>query len=136
LLCGAALLVLATGCNTRTPLRWEIPAGYVGWTVVQYESATCAAFPLDSGYKVIRLNERGVACTSEKLEAGEAFDRYLYVENTGHTSEIDQGTLVWAGVYFSHTKREFHFIGSEADYHASPDNSQTVDQRCSADPNC
>jgi hypothetical protein len=135
LLLSVTLFAL-TGCNTRTPDRWEIQAGYVGWTIVQYEDPACAALPVSDGYKVIRLDDRGRACTTEQQEPGEAFDKFYYVDSSLHASDIDQGKLVWAGVYFATTKRAFHFIGPEAAYRASPDDSATLDRRCSADHKC
>ncbi|MDQ6720135.1 MAG: hypothetical protein M3003_04985 [Candidatus Dormibacteraeota bacterium] len=135
---GPILLVLAllgTACNTRTPDRWEIPSGYVGWIVAQYESSACSALPLDRGYKVLKVNDRGRICTSDKQESGEAFDKFFYVNSGGQANEIDQRTLIWGSVYSS-TKRSFHFVGTETQYHASPESVQVLDQRCSVDPRC
>jgi hypothetical protein len=130
------VLLLFSGCNTRTPDRWEVPAGYVGWIIAQYEDSSCQPLPVDGGYKVLKLSAQGRVCTSEKQASGDAFDKFFYVDGTGHSSEIDQRKLVWAGVYNATTKRSFHFIGTEAEYRASPDNSQTLNQRCIANPKC
>lgn len=130
----AVLILIA--CNSRTPLRWELPPGFVGWTIVQYERADCPRLPVQGGYRVIHLDERGRACTSDRQESGDAFDKYFYVDPTGSIRELDQGRMVWGGVYFAASKRSFHFVGSESDYRASSDNSERLDQECSSNPGC
>ena len=131
----AVLAALLVTCNTRTPERWLIPEGYVGWLVVQYDNAACAPLPIAGGYYVLRVSSSGRLCTSDKVVGGEAFDKFEYVKSDGTTTEIDQRTMVSGGMVSS-TGRRFKFIGTEQQRRSSPDTADALDARCTSDLRC
>lgn len=132
---AAALLLLGSGCTTRTPDLWEIPEGYVGWAIVQYESSNCASLATRDGFRVLHLSARARLCTSDRLEAGEAFDKYRYVSADGRVQDLDQRTMVWGAVITS-KHRYFAFIGPESAFRSSDTGPTKLDELCVRDPNC
>lgn len=132
------MLVLVTalaGCNTRTPERWQIPEGYAGWVVIQYNNPACAPLPIVGGYRILRISATGRLCTSEPVSGGEAFDKFEYVRPDGSVVEMDQRALVHSGVVSS-TGRRFKFIGTEQQWRSSSDTSDSLDQKCTLELRC
>ena len=130
-LIAAALLA----CNSRTPDQWQVPQGFAGWVVVQYTRPECPPLPVSNGYKVLRVSAQGRLCTSDPMPNGEAFDKFEFVDPDGHTTEIDQRSLVWGGTASS-TGRRFVFIGTEEQWRNSADTVTSLDERCSRNPAC
>jgi hypothetical protein len=130
-----ALAAVLVGCNTRPAERWQIPDGYVGWIVVQYNNPSCAPLPETDGYKLLRISPKGRLCTSDRQPNGEAFDKYEYLRGDGGTWEIDQRTMVWGGKASS-TGRSFVFVGTEQQFHAASDSAEELDRKCTVDLLC
>jgi hypothetical protein len=130
-----ALAAVLVGCNTRPAERWQIPDGYVGWIVVQYNNPSCAPLPETDGYTLLRVSPKGRLCTSDRQPNGEAFDKYEYLRGDGGTREIDQRTMVWGGKASS-TGRSFVFVGTEQQFHAASDSAEELDRRCTVDLLC
>jgi hypothetical protein len=133
-----ALIALAgvlAGCNTRTPERWQISDGYVGWVVVQYKNPACSPLPRSDGYIVLRISLNGRVCTSDPQPNGEAFDKYEYIKADGGTLEIDQRTMIWGGKSSS-TGRSYFFVGSEQQFRNAPVSAEQLDRLCATDLRC
>jgi hypothetical protein len=84
--------IVASSCagGRRTPDLLEIPAGYRGYLVVQFQDASCPALPRRNQYQVIRFGDDGRACASESYaeQEGIANDRYVYVFPDGHSEDL------------------------------------------------
>jgi|SRR2546430_4670810 len=130
-----ALALVIAGCNTRTPERWQIPDGYVGWVVAQYKNPSCTPLPRSDGYILLRIPSSGRLCTSDTQPDGEAFDKYEYVKADGASQEIDQRTMVWGGMASS-TGRSFVFLGSEQQLRSSSTSAERLDTLCTTDLQC
>lgn len=106
------------------PIRWEIPAGYQGWVVVQYGNPACPPLTEDGLYVVVTIPVSGHACTSTPPPTGWSSYRYEYVSTDGTRREVPTsghggGGEIWAGSYTPRQAQvpfpEIHFfVGSEA----------------------
>lgn len=97
------------------PVRWEIPAGYRGWIVVQFEEPTCP--PLRSGwmYLVIVVTPSGRACTSSPVLLGWRYHRSDYVNQDGSRRKAEVHHIA----YDPKKKQKFVFVGTKAELEKS-----------------
>jgi len=115
---------------TRTPCVYEIPEGFRGWVLIEVENLACPMLPKRDGKLIFSLSDRGVLCTSSKLEEGWATDTYFFVgqsrtpiRNTGWGG----GGLIWGGSRGecevtgkpAHSYESF-FVGSEDEFKSAP----------------
>jgi len=104
------------------PVRWEIPAGYRGWVVVNYESPSCPTLETDGIYLRIVVPASGHTCTADPYPTGWRYHRYEYVQADGSrvmlpSSGWDQAREIWpiaAGRY-----RSYFFVGTSAELEES-----------------
>jgi hypothetical protein len=63
------------------PAVYEIPEGYRGWVLIQFESAGCDAIPTEDGKPVFRISSTGVLCTSSAPAGASDWekDEYYFV---------------------------------------------------------
>jgi Family of unknown function (DUF6843) len=77
-------LVLLNGCigenQKRTPYRYLIPSGYVGWVEVRFGFAGEPELPIHEGFRIVRFSKEGILKTSSRLENGWAKDEYYYYD--------------------------------------------------------
>lgn len=97
----AGTLVACAPHDTRTPNWIEIPAGYRGALVVQFDDPSCPPLQRRDAYEVIRFGDDGRACTSEAYEdqIGVASDHIFYVDADGHRVEIDNPDAALGTMY-------------------------------------
>ncbi len=114
---------LQSAPDARTPDRFLIPAGYLGYVRVDY--AVKGAKPLAKleNHFIIPIPASGYLQTSTKYEPGRAIDDFYYVTSSGRTvikSDERPGSRVWnAGVDFrldvpSDFVSKTVFIGSQS----------------------
>src|SRR2546430_10806082 len=72
------LVLLATGW-TAPDQRYEIPAGYRGWVIVQEETPECPALTTERGTLVYSIDAQGCGCTSGAPPQGWSAVTYLEV---------------------------------------------------------
>lgn len=109
---------------TRTPLRYLIPAGYVGWIQIDYDVATGAAVEREGKYIVLRIPANGHLVTATHFEAGAAADEYYYYDARGERRRflanfVRADRLVWGehvGQSGGGPQFEREFIGAEKQY--------------------
>ena len=102
-----ALLVLLvaaslTACQRQRVPNWvEIPAGYRGYLVVQFEDASCPPLERRGDYEVIRFGDDGRACTSNRYsdQEGVAKDRWFYFYSDGHLEELTYNDVNFGTMY-------------------------------------
>jgi hypothetical protein len=97
LLVGIGISLLATvliigGLNcggVGRPVNWEIPAGYIGWIVVQYKDSSCPPLRSDGLYLDVDITSAGTACTStdDTLKVWR-YNRFEYIDQDGVRTEI------------------------------------------------
>lgn len=76
------LLLFLTGCffqgKSRRPVKYLIPAEYVGWVKIEFEVKGEPELPVEDGFVVCRFPKTGVLKTSSPIEYGVAVDEYYY----------------------------------------------------------
>jgi hypothetical protein len=128
----ATLILLSIFClsacqKTRTPCIYEIPAGYTGWVIIEFECPDANAIPQKNGNLFFRIEASGRLRTSSKQEYGWASDRYF--DSTGlkmKQTSWGEGGMIWAGSTGSSQKAngrihyyQTFFVGSEDAYRKS-----------------
>lgn len=104
------------------PVLWELPVGYRGWVVVQYEDSACPPLPRRGIYKVIAVDPAGRLCTSSPMPTGFRYLRFEYVNPSGTKQVMLSG---WYGFLDVRTpqvstagvvegvKRQVLFVGTD-----------------------
>jgi hypothetical protein len=119
------VLVFA-GCEkARTPCVYEIPEGFTGWVLIEFDKTNCPPLSKKDGNLVFQIGSDGRCCASSALGFGWAKDAYFYVGKS--RSEIPStvpggGGLIWGGGTGSvQTKSaektyETFFVGTEQQF--------------------
>ena len=75
-------VALFGGCadadGKRSPYRYLIPDGYVGWVEMKFGIADAPELPVHEGFRIAKFPPAGVLKTSSKLQNGWAKDEYYY----------------------------------------------------------
>jgi uncharacterized protein DUF6843 len=125
------LVFAFTGCTkSRTPCVYDIPEGFTGWVLIEFERSDCPAIPKPDGKLVFSIGKDGRVCTSSKMEVGWANDEYYYVGTSRRklpATAPGVGGMVWgAGTGSSQTMSqkprvyETFFIGTEQQFNSAP----------------
>lgn len=104
--------------GVRRPLLYEIPDGYRGWVVIQYEDRTCPPLTRRGVYLVITIGQDGRTCTSDPFPQGWRPTDYQYVRSDGSRTKIPvtvrgRGGLIWGGHYVWPASQGRFFVGTE-----------------------
>jgi hypothetical protein len=119
--------------------RYEIPASYRGWVVIEHLAPDCPPLRQDAGALVFPVDARGCGCTSN--EAPKGFSRWTYVAiaSDGTRTELPQtdrggGALIWASSSGSSSARshpwEQFFIGTEDELQQAGRSQFAQESRC------
>jgi len=122
LLLVCAIAVTACG-RLRTAREYELPSGFSGWALIEFEVPDAPPLPKKDGKYVLRLGKDGRLKTSSREEEGWTRDSYFFV-GTGRTpipaTTPGGGGLIWSqamgGVKAPGQKErvyEIFFVGSE-----------------------
>lgn len=103
---------------SRPPELWEIPDGYVGWIVVEYERPACPALPRQGQELVYRVSADGRLCISDPFREGTARDRFVYVSSEGARRELRVPDEARQLRYEGTTKRLLAFVGTKEEQEA------------------
>jgi len=134
------MLLFLVGCTQdRTPCVYEIPAGYRGWVLIEYERADCPPLVRQGGKLYISVPASGYLCTSTALESGSARDEYFFVGASRDPipqTARGRGGMIWAGgtgqfQRSGQTPRtyEFFFVGTESDLQTAPPRPELPDRK-------
>ena len=119
-------VVLVAACEkARTPCTYEVPAGFRGWVLIEFEHPECPALPREHGRLVFRIPSNGVLCTSTAPEFGWAKDEYYFsgpARAAIPSTSWGGGGMVWletSGTCGSGDKHsavfQHFFVGTEAE---------------------
>jgi hypothetical protein len=110
----------------RTPIRYLIPEGYIGWIEIDYDPAKGVPPEREDKYMVFRIPANGRLITSARYEAGWASDEHFYYDAKGERKRLTEtlsgrGGMVWGGHdgWSGGPKYEREFIGTEKQYWAT-----------------
>jgi hypothetical protein len=101
------------------PMRYEIPGGFKGWFVVQFENRSCPPLPSQGIFLVVSVPASGKVCTSTPYPKGLVYYRFEYVFLNGKRERLrwnrhgKPGTQVWLIGYDFGSKSEEDFVGDE-----------------------
>jgi hypothetical protein len=131
------LVLVATGA-VAPDQRYEIPASYGGWVIVQEETPECPALVTDQGTFVYAIDAHGCGCTSSKPPQGWSRVTYLAVAADRRTALPTTGWggggLIWAGFsgYASNRPHPFSgfFVGTEEELNRSWSDQHAQEARC------
>ena len=119
-------LALLIGCSgvypKRTPYRYLIPNGYVGWVEVIFGVVDEPELPVVEGFRIVKFPKEGVLKTSSSLEDGWAKDEYYYYDgktkrrlSDGYkTGMINAGSTGLRGI--SGRQSQWFFVGTYDQY--------------------
>jgi hypothetical protein len=68
--------------SLRTPSVYELPDGFTGWVLIEFEKTNYPPVPKQNGKLIFKIGKDGRLFTSSKLEQGWARDEYYYVGTT------------------------------------------------------
>jgi hypothetical protein len=113
--------------NERTPSRYEIPDGYVGWVEIRYEIAGFPITPVKNRQLVFTIPPSGLLKTNSAQQFGAAHDQYLYCATNGCKELLDtgwgKGGMIWgesSGTFQesgrSEVRLQHFFVGTESQY--------------------
>jgi len=119
----ALLLILClvglSGCvKFKKRSLFEIPEGFSGWVLVQFEKNGAAPLPERDGERIVTIGRNGRAVTSSPLEEGwSRLDEFYFVGSQRtkiSVSEHGAGGQVWSQA--NGAGYTIFFIGSEQEF--------------------
>ena len=124
LLCrGLILLFIApsAGCvERRSPSRYLIPTGFVGWIRVEYQVVNRPPLLKEGSFRLLKIPKTGVLKTSTAMESGVGANEFYYVSKDGQRQRISQSDspnrFIWGGKYSPNGSNERYFVGSKQQY--------------------
>jgi hypothetical protein len=122
----------------RHPVKFLIPANYVGWVEVKYGASNAPALQMHDGTVICQIPSEGLLVTSSPLEQGWAKDEYFYYSQDGSTQELKEtgwgrGGKVWGGSdEWQQTLNgsapvqvtAYFYVGTEEGYHRAVSNNE------------
>jgi hypothetical protein len=81
----------------RPAERYLIPAGFTGWTRVEYRKKEAPPLPTEDGHRLIRLDAHGMLSTSSNPQSGHGRDDF-YSYSAGDPSKNHRTPISSAGV--------------------------------------
>ncbi len=135
-----AMQLVLVATNTVGPdRRYEIPAAYRGWVIIQEETPECPPLGDDNGTLVFSIDQRGCGCTSGAGPEGWSHWSYIAIGTDGRRSDLPNtswggGGLIWAGFNGSATDRAHpysgFFVGTESELQSSWSDQRAEEALC------
>jgi hypothetical protein len=126
IICAIGLGILLHGAFDR-PIRYEIPGGYKGWMIVQFENGGCPLLPRQGVFRVVSVPSSGRVCTSDHHPDHLTYYKFEYVFPDGRRESLrwnyhgKPGTQVWSIGYAMEDRSDELFVGDEeAMNHSGP----------------
>jgi hypothetical protein len=110
--------------HRRPPERFLIPAGFRGWTRIEFRRKGAPPLPMEDGRLLIKLDAQGVLETSSDPLAGHGKDDFFYYSGEHRTAlsnaGVCKGGMVWqiGTMVDEPTSTPFvrFFVGTEDEY--------------------
>ena len=99
------------------PLRHELPAGYRGWALVEYQRPHCPELSVQGIRLIVSYDATGRACTSSPRPLGWRYRTFVYVEPGGARHATPEEMLH----SYSHSigdNTDTFFVGTSAEFAA------------------
>jgi hypothetical protein len=121
---------MLTSCwRSRTPCIYELPEGFRGWTLVEFEVDGAPALPQRDGKLLFSFPASGRLVTSSRFKEGLAKDEFYFVGQKRSPLSVSIGGsdgMIWAqvtgatgtGNVSSRTFQRF-FVGSRQEFEAA-----------------
>ena len=102
LLFGPAAFDLAS--HRRTPQRYLFPAGFTGWTRIEFRKKDTPPLPTEDGLRLLKLDTHGALSTSSNPETGHGKDEFYYYSGNGNSkgqrtplsnAGVCKGGMIW-----------------------------------------
>lgn len=100
-------------------MRYEIPSGFKGWFIVQFENQSCPPLRSQGMFLVVSVPDSGRVCTSTHHANGLVYYQFYRVSSDGRRQRLrwndhgKPGTQVWLIGYDLGSKSEENFVGDE-----------------------
>jgi hypothetical protein len=127
LLFGPAAFDLAF--HRRPPERYLIPAGFTGWTRIEFRKKGAPPLPTEGGHRLLKLAAQGKLSTSSDPQSGHGKDDFYYYSASGNSRDqrtplssagVCKGGMVWEldTLVDEPTSTPFirFYVGTEAQY--------------------
>jgi len=69
--------------HRRPPERYVIPAGFTGWTRIDFRKPGAPRLPIEDGHLLLRLDALGRLATSSDPQLGHGKDQFFAASSTG-----------------------------------------------------
>lgn len=115
----------------RSPCRYLIPEGYVGWVRIDYGVGRDPALPLENGFRKYKFPASGQLSTSSSFEAGSYSDLTSGKEDEFYYYSGDSRRRLPAGAHWADGGviwRHTHVEGSGGEIEAVPGRPGSRDQ--------
>jgi len=102
LLFGPAAFDLAF--HRRPPERYLIPAGFTGWTRIEFRKRGAPPLPIEDGRRLLKLDAHGTLSTSSNPQRGHGKDDFYYYSAADPSKDhrtplssagVCKGGMVW-----------------------------------------
>ena len=89
----AVVCAAQIGCRSMhehqvPPTRYDVPAGFDGWVILEYGVAGAPALPVDHGTRVVVIPAGGRLATSTPQQLGIIHNRFFFVAADGTRTAI------------------------------------------------
>lgn len=95
------IALIGSSCGAgRTSCIYEIPDGYAGWILIEFERPDAPALSKQHGKLIFHIGRDGHFATSSKCEYGWSQDEYVFLGETHATlkrGEWGKGGQIWGG---------------------------------------
>jgi hypothetical protein len=110
--------------HRRQPERFLIPAGFTGWTCIEFRRKGAPPLPMEDGRLLLKLNEQAALKTSSDPLSGHGKDDFFYYSGDRRlplsNAGVCKGGMIWQVETMvdepTSTPFERFFVGSEDSY--------------------
>jgi hypothetical protein len=110
--------------HRRPPERYLIPAGFTGWTRIEFRKKGLPPLPSEDGHRLLKLDTQGKLSTSADPQTGHGKDDFYYYTDSQRTpvsnAGVCKGGMIWEveTMVDEPTSTPFtrFYVGTEAQY--------------------
>jgi len=110
--------------HRRPPERYLIPAGFTGWTRIEFRKRGAPPLPTEDGHRLLKLDAQGELATGSDPQTGHGRDDFYYYTDSQRTqvsnAGVCKGGMIWEveTMVDEPTSTPFtrFYVGTEAQY--------------------